>query len=110
MIKKFWFALGLAMIICGFSAQVQAYNAAYCDDSTRTTYICVYSLAWEGPLWAAQPPDGSNINSGCAKDTGPIYGTSPGVTVTVLDDCKKRGGTTLTYNFLANKKSKPGTR
>lgn len=93
MIKKILTSIGLITMICGFSAQAQAYSYAFCNDKAKTSYICVKSGSWGGPLWAIQPPNGSASNTECAKDTGAVFQAQ----VTVLEDCQEKEGTALTY-------------
>ncbi len=89
--------LGAALI--SVSVTSQASMLGLCNDAPKyTQYICCPSSGG----WIVSPDCNPGASPYCTNDTGLISGSNP--PVTILQDCKNRGGTQMTYYINGMKK------
>lgn len=89
----------LGLFITTISIQSHASMLGLCNNApTYTQYICCPANGG----WIVSPDCNPGASPYCENDKGLISGSNP--PITILDDCKKRGGTQMTYYINGLKK------
>lgn len=87
--KKILFVASISLI--AITSQANASMAGLCSNGTQ--YICCPANGG----WIVSSDCNSGASPYCANDTGLIAGSNP--PVTILQDCKNRGGSSVMYPF-----------
>lgn len=80
-----------AVLLTTITTQSQASMLGLCNDAKYTQYICCPANGG----WIVSDTCNPGASPYCTNDTGLISGSNP--TVTILQDCKNKGGTQMSY-------------